>query len=180
MARTEDLVLREPAQSPSHPWVAVRVKRRFENPVIAALSYKGYESFCPCYKVKRRWVDRTHLSSVPLFPGYIFCRLDPNNSHRIVSTPGVIYMVSYCGDHRIPETEIEIIRRISQFGLDVKPHPYLREGIYVRITAGPLAGATGLISSVEKSNLVVLSVNLLQRSVAVTVDSHSLEMPDFV
>lgn len=161
----------EPEPQSTAPWYAVRVQSRFENVVSAALRGKGYEEFLPLYCAVRRWSDRKKKIDLPLFPGYLFCRFNPDRLLPILTTPGVVQVVC-AGKIPIPvaEEEVEAVRRILLSGLLAQPWPFLAVGSRVYIERGPLAGLEGIITSTEKSFRLVVSVSLLQRSVAVEID----------
>jgi len=154
-------------------WFAVHVKRRSERSVAVILENKGYVQFLPTRPGRS---DRSaHGADQPLFPGYVFCRFDSSVRGPIVTTPGVIRIVGFGdGPAAIPNTEIEAIQMIGKSGLPVEPHPYVQNGDRVRISDGPLRGLEGKVIAVEQKNLFVVSVTLLQRSVAVEVSPHSL------
>jgi transcription antitermination factor NusG len=108
---------------------------------------------------------------LPLFPGYVFCQLNPLNRLPILSIPGVVCVVGI-GRTPVPvdETEIAAIRAAVKSGLPSQPWSYLQVGHRVRIEYGPLRGAEGILLGFGKDQRLVLSVSLLQRSVAVEVD----------
>jgi len=135
------------------------------------LENAGYECFLPVSKYTRRWSDRMKEIEVPLFPGYLFCRMDPYNRLPVLMTPGVIQIVG-AGKTLIPvgEGEIAAIQRVVKNGLSTMPWPYLQVGNVARIEEGPLRGMTGIIVRIKSGMKLVLSVSLLQRSVAVEVD----------
>jgi transcription antitermination factor NusG len=153
------------------PWYALRVKSRFENAVATHLTARGFESFLPMYKSQRRWSDRIREMEVPLFSSYVFCRFDPLNRFPVVSIPGIVNVVSI---GKIPtavdHSEIETIRAAVQSGLHHEPCSYLHVGQKVRIEQGPLNGVEGILLSFKGSQRLVLSITLLQRSMAVQVD----------
>src|ERR1700682_4995771 len=91
----------------SYPWFALQVRSRYENIVTAHLSGKGYESFLPLHKTRRRWSDRFKEIEQPLFPGYVFCRLNPFNRFPILTIPGVFLIVGV-GKTPVPIDEDEI------------------------------------------------------------------------
>src|SRR5271163_1515379 len=154
------------------PWFALQVRTRHEAGVAEQLSGQGYERFLPLCKLRKRWSDRIKEVEAPLFPGYLFCRFNPHNRLPILKTPGVIQIVSF---NNIPaavdETEIASIQRLASSGIEHQPCAFLTVGDRVRITAGPLLGLEGVLSSIKGNHRLVLSVSLLQRSVAVEVDS---------
>ena len=140
------------------------------------LSAKGLEVFLPLYNCARRWRDRTVHLSLPLFPCYLFLRGIRERRLEVVTTPGIVSVLSVNGEPaEVPESEIESVRRAIEWGNRVEPHPFLRCGDRVRVISGPLEGLEGIL--VRKKNLyrLVLSVEILERSAAVEVDVSAVE-----
>jgi transcription antitermination factor NusG len=158
------------------PWFAVHVRTRHETAIASFLEAKGYEQFVPLYKFKKRWSDRVKVLEAPLFPGYLFCRFDPQFRLPILKTPGVIQIIGY---NRIPtpidETEISAIQTVIESGMPTQPWPYLEVGQRVRIGSGSLRGLDGLVVKMKENHRLVVSVTLLRRSVAVEIDSSLVE-----
>lgn len=155
----------------SCPWYAVRVKSRHENTVASHLHARGYQAFLPLYKSRNRWSDRFKEVELPLFPGYVFCRFNPLNRLPVLTIPGVVYVVGAGGTLLpIDETEIVAIQVAVKSGLPSEPWPFLQIGHRVRIEHGPLCGVEGILLGFRGPQRLVLSVTLLQRSVAVQVD----------
>lgn len=154
------------------PWFALQVRARYEQGVADHLDGKGYELFLPLYKCRKRWSDRVKEVEAPLFPGYLFCRLNPQDRLPILKTPGVIQVV---GSNRTPtavdEHEIQAIQAMVASGIPNQPWPFLATGDRVRIESGPLSGLEGILVEFKGNHRLVLSVTLLQRSVAVEIDS---------
>jgi len=154
------------------PWFALQVRARHEQGVAGHLEGKGYELFLPLYKCRKRWSDRVKEVEAPLFPGYLFCRLNPQDRLPILKSPGMIQIV---GSNRIPtavdEHEIQAIRAMVASGIPNQPWPFLAAGDRVRIESGPLRGLEGILVEFKGNHRLVLSVTLLQRSVAVEIDS---------
>ena len=154
------------------PWFALQVRARHEVGVADHLDGKGYEWFLPLYKLRRRWSDRIKEVEAPLFPGYLFCRLNPQDRLPILKTPGVIQIVGY---NRTPipvdEQELRAIQRMVASGIPNQPWPFLGAGDRVRIESGPFTGLEGILVEFKGNHRLVLSVTLLQRSVAVEIDS---------
>jgi transcription antitermination factor NusG len=158
---------------PRRRWYAIRVQSRFEATASAILRGKGYEEFLPLYQSRRRWSDRVKLLDLPLFPGYLFCRFDVSGRLLpILTTPGVICIVG-AGKSPIPvgEDEIAAVQAVLRSGLPSSPWPFLNVGAHVYIERGPLTGLEGIVTSADKKYRLVVSVPLLQRSVAVEIDS---------
>jgi transcription antitermination factor NusG len=158
-------------QQKEAPWFALHVRSRCEKAVAASLEYKGYEGFLPLYRSRNRWSDRMKDVSLPLFPGYVFCRIEPAMRLQVMTTPGVVSVV---GLGKTPQPvepeELVAIRALVNSGLPAIPWPYLKTGERVRIERGALEGVEGILTAVKKELRVVLSVTLLQRSVAVEID----------
>ncbi len=154
------------------PWFALQVRTRHEAGVANFLTGKGYEPFVPMYQARKRWSDRIKVVDAPLFPGYLFCRLDVNNRLPILTTPGVIQIIGF---NRVPvpvdEAEISAIQSLVASGLPSQPWPFLHAGDRVQIDAGPLRGLEGVLVELRGARRLVVSVTLLQRSVAVEIDS---------
>jgi len=154
-----------------YPWFALQVRGQYENIVTAHLGGMGYEWFLPLYKSRRRWSDRYKEMEQPLFPGYLFCRLNPLNRLPILMIPGVARIVGIAKSPiAIDETEITAIQAAIRSGLPSQPWPFLQIGRRVRIECGPLCGLEGILLNFKGEHRLVLSVTLLQRSVAVDVD----------
>jgi len=158
------------------PWYAIHVKPRFERKVSRSFHEKGYEEFAPFYRVRRRWSDRTRTVEFPLFAGYIFCRFDVTKRLPILQTPGVVSIVSF-GKQFIPvdEGEIAAIQAVQRAGAEVTPWPYLQVGQRVRVRGGALHGLEGLLLRMRNGRRLVLSVTLMQRSVAVEISREEVE-----
>jgi len=153
-------------------WYAVHVRSKSERVVSTVLEYKGVDQFLPTYRSRRIWADRIKTLDLPLFPGYVFCRIPLDQRNRVVTIDGV---VGFVGAGRLPtpvsETEIQAIRAVVQSGMESRPWPFLKIGQSVRIERGPLAGISGILIRVKSSWRLVVSVTLLERSVAVEIDA---------
>ena len=156
----------------SRQWYAIRIKSKFEKLAAASLHGKGFEEFLPLYRSKRCWSDRVKTLDLPLFPGYLFCRFDAHDDWLpILNTPGVVSIVA-CGNTLVPVSEAEIatIQAVLRSGLLALPWPNLTIGSHVVIDRGPLAGIEGIALDVDRKYRLLVSVSLLQRSVAVEID----------
>jgi transcription antitermination factor NusG len=154
----------------SLPWFAVHARFSSESVVTKCLAVKGYEAYLPTYTIVRRWCDRNKELERPLFPGYLFCRMDPAYRLPILVTPGVIGILGVGKvPIPIPDREIAAIQTALKSGLPVLPHPYLREGDAIVITEGPLRNIEGFLVANKNSHRVIVNVPLLQRAVSVEV-----------
>jgi transcription antitermination factor NusG len=167
----ETEVATAPADIGCYPWYALRVKARHEESVSCGLRERGYADFLPSYTSTRRWSDRIRKMDMPLFPGYLFCRFDFGRRLPILTTPGVMHVVGM-GNLPTPvdEQEISALQAVVKSGLMMQPWPFLRTGHRVTIEDGPLRNVEGIVSEMKDGHKLVLSVTLLQRSVAVNVD----------
>jgi transcription antitermination factor NusG len=157
-------------------WWAVYTRHQHEKSVVEYLSKHNLETFLPIYDVVRQWKDRKKKLSLPLFPCYVFLRGSSECRVQILSTPGVRSIVSMVGrPAAIPEAEIEAIRRVVESSLTVEPHPFLCRGDRVRIKSGPLAEIEGILVRSKGSSRLILSAELLQKSIAVEVDAFAVE-----
>jgi transcription antitermination factor NusG len=157
-------------------WYALYTKHQHEKSAADILRLKGFETLAPTYRAKHRWKDRTKELLLPVFPCYVFVRSAMQRKLDILRTPGVFCMVSSAGQPCVvPEDDMELVRQVSASSVPVEPHPYLRTGEYVRISSGPFAGHKGVLTRIKNGLRVVLSVELLQKSVALELDASVLE-----
>ena len=156
-------------------WYALWSKSHCEQLVCDQLTAKGFQVFLPKIEVWSRRNGGRHCISVPMFPGYLFLHhaMDLNSYIEVLKTRELVRIL---GDGRnrlavVPDAEIDAIQKVVDAKLPAQPYPYLREGQRVRITEGPLAGVEGiLVHTKPNKGLLVLSIELFQRSVAVEVD----------
>lgn len=156
----------------SMPWFALRTKSNFERLASQILRQKGYEEFLPTYRRRTRWSDRFKTMDCPLFPGYLFCRFDLHARLPILVTPGVISVVGLGKmPVAVPDKEIEAVRTLLRSGLPARPWPFVSVGQRLVIERGPLCGVEGILLEIRNHYRFIVSVNLLQRSVAAEVES---------
>jgi transcription antitermination factor NusG len=160
----------------SRNWFAVRTRTNHEKAAFNVLQVKSFESFLPVYRERRIWSDRIRQIEIPLFPGYLFCRMDPDESRHILNTPGVMNIL---GSGRtplpIPDLEIDSLKRFIASEIEPRPHPFLHVGQKIRIDRGPLAGVEGILKEFKTGYRLVVSVTLLQRSIAAEMDATWIE-----
>jgi len=160
-----------PAELGTH-WFALRVHTRKEAFVATQLQGQGVECFLPMYKSVRKWSDRMKEVQQPLFPSYLFSRFNYQNRRPVIMTPGVLQVLGNGSTALpIPDGEISAIQAAVASGLSHQPWPYVEVGERVRVLYGSLTGLEGILINFKGSNRVVLSVNLLRRSVAVEMDA---------
>jgi transcription antitermination factor NusG len=155
-------------------WNAIYTRHQHEKTVASHLTRSGAEVFLPTYNVVRHWTDRKKLLSLPLFPCYVFLR--SGQPWKALATPGVHSLVTFAGRPApIPDLEIDAIRKAVASSCRVEPHPFLRCGDWVRVKSGPLMGIEGILVRKKGSYRLILSLQLLGRSIAVEVDAISVQ-----
>lgn len=160
----------------SEAWYAVYTRFQHEKTVASLLERKDLQVFLPVYRTMHRWSDRNQLVVLPLFPCYLFVRTALDRKLDVLRTAGVRWLVENGGRAcAVPEAEIEAVRKICTTGARVQPHPFLKEGNPVRIRTGALAGIEGLLVRIKNQSRVVISVQLLQKSVSVEAELTNLE-----
>jgi transcription antitermination factor NusG len=167
--------LQPPAQPQSH-WYAAHVRSRHEKQVARQLEERHVNCFLPVYRSVRRWKDRRKELELVLFPGYVFVHLDLKDRLRVLQVPSVVRFVSFNGHPApLPDAEIEVLLNGLAKGVRAEPHPYLKVGHRVRVKYGPLAGTQGILTRRKDKFRLVLSIDLIMRSVAVEVDEADVE-----
>jgi transcription antitermination factor NusG len=157
-------------------WYAAYTSANHEKKAAAEISRRGVESFLPLYRAVRRWSDRRVKLEMPLFPGYVFVHLALRDRLRVLQVPGVAKLVGFGGSPAsLPEEQIEALRAGLDRQILARPHPYLVVGRRVRIVHGPLCGAEGILIRKKSVYRIVLSLELIMRSVAVEVDAADVE-----
>jgi transcription antitermination factor NusG len=170
MMQTEEVATR---------WFAVQVRTRWESSTALLLSGKGYETFLPTYKTKKRWSGNVKEVNAPLFPGYVFCHFEAQKRLPILVTPGVIAVV---GRGRTPlpveDGEIASLQTAIRSRLRAEPWPYLEVGSRIRIEDEAFHGLEGVLVSFKGSHRIIVSVSLLRRSVALEIDRALVKPTD--
>lgn len=166
--------------SSAEPWYVVQTRYRFETRIAAQLQSKGVETFLPLLSETHCWSDRQKSVSLPLFSGYVFVRLTPSVPVRtsVLRTQGVIGFVNANsrGDASpIPSGQIDDLRRLLAQKVPCALRAFLRVGQRVRIRGGCLDGLEGILVQSGQKTLVI-SVDCIQRSVAVTIEGYELEL----
>jgi transcription antitermination factor NusG len=166
--------------SSAEPWYVVQTRYRFETRIAAQLQSKGIETFLPLLNETHRWSDRQKSVSLPLFSGYVFVRLTSSAPIRtsVLRTQGVIGFVnanSHGDASLIPSRQIDDLRRLLAQKVPCALRAFLKVGQRVRIRGGCLDGLEGILAQSSQKTLVI-SVECIQRSVAVTIEGYELEL----
>lgn len=174
----------EPARLPCYNgeqplrWYAVQTRSNFERRVARELAGKGLESFLAAVEEFHQWKDRRKRVELPLFPGYAFVRMEYSDETRlqVLRTNGTVRILGYGPEPEpIPDQEIGAIRTLIASKVPFLTQPFLREGAWVRVVRGPLRGVEGLLLQVKKQTRLVVSINLLSRSISTEIDMHDAE-----
>ena len=160
-------------------WYCIHTRSRHEEAVYQRLSDKKFQAFLPKLEVWSKRKDRRKKIQKALFPGYLFVQetLNPRLGLEILKTPGVVKILgNEEGPVPVPDAQIESVKKILNGNAAVSPFPYLKEGQRVRVVDGPLKGCEGfLIKIKEEKEKLVISLDLLRRSVSVEIESASIE-----
>jgi transcriptional antiterminator NusG len=180
VTKGEDLVLNDAytdLERLTEPlWYAIHTRSRHEKVVRDQFAAKEITHLLPLHRKRSRWKDRVKMIEVPLFGGYIFAHFALQNKLQVLQTVGVVRLVGLHGTAEpVPEEQIETIRKMVAYDLPYDPHPYLKEGMLVRVVRGPLQGAEGILVEKKKNYRFVISIDLIQKAVAVDIDSADVE-----
>jgi transcription antitermination factor NusG len=165
---------------PEAPWLwfAIQTRPRHEKKVNSELREKGINSFLPLHREKRRWSDRSQWVELPMFSQYLFVRMPISGDSRlrVLQTTGVVQFVGATGRGvPIPDDQIESLLAMVSRGIPTVSHEFLRVGQRVRIRGGVLEGIVGILSAIRNEKSLVVSVDLIQKSVAIRIDGFDVE-----
>ena len=157
-------------------WYAIQTRSHHEKKVVEQLGARSIESFLPIHRCRRRWRNGVLADlEVPLFPGYLFARPAVGERMLLLQLPGIIGIAaSSAHPTPVPDDDIDMLRRIVG-SLGVEPHPFLSIGDRVRIVAGPLAGWEGILTRRKQELRLVLSIQIIMRSISVEVSEFDIE-----
>ena len=168
-----------PRASESAPrWFAVQTRPRHEKKVETELGAKGLESFLPIHRERRRWSDRFRWVELPLFSQYLFVRVATSAESRtqVLQTTGIVQFVGVAGRGTpIPDQQIESLQTLVAQRVPMSPHEFLRIGERVRIRGGALEGIEGILSGIRNDKTLVVSVELIQKSIAIRINGFEVE-----
>jgi transcription antitermination factor NusG len=152
-------------------WYAFHVQYQHEARTGRLLSSKGWETLVPTYRSERQWSDRIKQIDLPLFPGYVLSRCAGVDCKYVEDTPGVLRTVRFEG-HPVPISPREIgeIQTLLASRAHLSPWPFLKAGDRVRVERGPLRGTEGILLKDQAGSRIIVSVEMLQRSIAAEVD----------
>ncbi len=159
-------------------WYAVQTRSRHEKMVARQLEGQGFATFLPVTTQLRQWSDRRKMVEMPLFPGYTFLRMtyQPEQRLRVLNTDGIVGFVGVQGQGTaIPDRQIEHIQNLITSQVPFESYPFLKVGQRVRIRSGSLNGTEGILVGQESDRMLVISVELIQRSVSIRVQGYEVE-----
>ena len=160
-------------------WFAAYTSARHEKSVAEHLRQREVESFLPLYETLHRWKNGRHRVQLPLVPGYVFVHLALREKLRVLQVPGIVELVSFNGvPAALPDAEIETLRNALSAGLSAQPYAFLRVGSRVEIYRGPLQGLRGILLRRQGQLRVVLSVEMIMRSIVVEVEAADVVVLD--
>jgi transcription antitermination factor NusG len=156
-------------------WYAGYTAARHEKRIAEQLEQRSVEHFLPLYQTIHRWKNGRHRVELPLFPGYVFVRIALRERLRVLEIPGFVRLVGFSSiPCALPDAEIDAMREALGKGISAAPYPYLTVGTRVEIRNGPLQGMTGILLRRRGKCRVVLSIDLIQRSMAVEVEAEDV------
>ena len=160
-------------------WYAAYTVARHEKTVAEHLRQRDVECFLPLYETVHRWRNGRHRVQLPLFPSYVFVRMEMRNKLRVLQVPGLVQLVTFQGSPAaLPDVEVETLRGALAAGVPAQPYRYLREGSKVEICRGPLQGMQGILLRHQGQFRVVISVEMIMRSIVVEVDASDVVAVD--
>jgi transcription antitermination factor NusG len=160
-------------------WYAAYTSARHEKKVAEHLHQREIECFLPLYETVRQWNNGRHRVQLPLFPSYVFVRMNLRDKLRVLQVPGLAQIISFNGAPAVlPDAEIETMRSALSSGVAAQPHKYLSVGTRVEICRGPLQGMRGILLRNQGQFRVVLSVEMIMRSIVVEVEASDVEALD--
>jgi transcription antitermination factor NusG len=157
-------------------WYALYTRSRHEKQVALQLQQRDLEFFLPLYESVRRWKDRRVKLELPLFPGYIFVHTCFQHRIAVLNLPGAVRFVAFNGcPATLSEADLLRLRNGLDHGLSAQPHPYLKVGRCVRVFNGPLSGMEGILVRRKDRCRLVISIDLIMRSIAIEVDAADVQ-----
>ena len=163
-------------ESHSPQWYALYTCSRHEKQVAIQLQQHQVEFFLPLYSSTRRWKDRRVQLELPLFPGYVFVHIALHDRMQVLGIPGAVRFVAFRGLPTVlDKQDVERLRNGLNSGVRAAPHPYLVLGRRVRVVRGPMVGMQGILLRRKHHSRLVLSIDLIMRSIAVEIDACDVE-----
>jgi len=160
----------------NEPWSVLHVVANHEKQVARQLTVRSLENYLPLYAERSRWSDRLVTLQRPLFPGYVFVRLDTQDRLSAITTPGVLKVLGATRNDKVDQVEIERIRQGLANGYVLRPHPEIRTGTVVRICRGIFEGAQGVVLQLRRRCTVVIALSGAGQCFSVETDLNDVEV----
>ena len=157
-------------------WIAVRSKPRAEKVALKQLEKKGMQAYLPLVRQKRKWSDRMKWVELPLFPGYLFAKVELKNSLFVLQTHGIKNVVKLGEEITvIRDEEILAIRQMIEGGYEPEGIDYFVKGDHVVIIGGPLKGTEGVVAQIRGKDQFILKIDAIQHAVSCHIDRKLLK-----
>lgn len=160
-------------------WFALHTRARHEKRVADRLLEQGLSTYLPLVKETHRWSDRKKIVELPLFGCYVFAKFAPTSSQdrlKICRTDGVLQILGMRGEAvPIPEQQIDAVRVLVNEQMPYSMHPFLKIGERVRVRGGAMDGVEGILVARNGDRTLVVSVDVIQRSLAVRIEGYNVE-----
>jgi transcription antitermination factor NusG len=167
-----------PVETAAECWYGLQTRPRHEKIVAQRLQERGVATFLPLVTETHRWSDRKKTVELPLFSCYVFAKFTANRAERlrVLRVDGVFGLVGAKGEGTpIPDAQIDAVRNLVETELPWATHPFLKIGQRVRIRSGALDGMEGILLSRNGDQTLVISIDAIQRSLAVRVEGYEVE-----
>ncbi len=159
-------------------WYAIQTRPRHEKKVATELTALGITHYLPLVEETHRWSDRKKVVEVPLFTGYTFVNITQDAASRL-SVLRIYGVLNFVGTRNlgqpIPDTQIEDVRLLLKHQIPLAPYPFLKIGQRVRIRGGALEGMEGILVGRNGSSRLVISIDSIERSLAMSVQGYDIE-----
>jgi transcription antitermination factor NusG len=166
-----------PALGSCRHWYVLYTYPRHEKAVLEQLESRSIEAFLPTFVFKNRWKDRFARVETPLFPGYVFIRINLSDRNSAFAIPGVIRMLSSNGTPApVDDSEIEAVKLCLEGGIALEPYPFIEVGDRVRVRTGLLEGLEGFVSRCKNERRFIVPISLINQSVSVEIDVELLDL----
>jgi transcription antitermination factor NusG len=162
----------------SADWYALQIRARFERRVSNQMLHQNRQTLVPVARERRRWTDRYETVELPMFPGYVFVRavLKPTDRLAILQSSGVFGFVTFNGGlARIPDRLVGYLQKISNHNKSWSPYRYIGSGPRARILGSDLDGVEGILVLDKAGTKLVISIEAMQRSIAISLDAVDFE-----
>jgi transcription antitermination factor NusG len=160
------------------PWHVLHVLTNHEKLVAQHLNVRAVEHYLPLYSERVKWTDRTVVAERPLFSGYVFARVSPQNRITVISTPGVLRLLGNEKRDMVRAAELDKIRAGLSSGLLLRPHADMTVGTRVRVRDGIFAGTEGVVTDFRHRCKVVITLSAVRQCFSMEAKLDDLQVLD--